>query len=125
MPMDYNNVNSPFYSETYQEFAPVQNWMADELADLRLDFRGVATNGADALYVAVEDSAGKVAVVTHSDPAAVKLTTWTEWKIPLSSLTGVNLAKVKRMYIGVGDRTAPTKGGAGRMYIDDIRVSKP
>ncbi len=125
MPMDYNNVNSPFYSETYQEFAPVQNWTVSELSDLRLDFRGVATNGAGALYVAVEDSAGKVAVVTHSDPAAVQAGTWTEWKIPLGSLTGVNLAKVKKLYIGVGDRKAPAKGGAGRIYIDDIRITKP
>jgi hypothetical protein len=125
MPMDYNNVNAPFYSETYREFAPVQNWTVNELSDLRLDFRGVSTNGAGALYVAVEDSAGKVAVVTNSDPAAVKAMTWTEWKIPLSDLTGVNLAKVKRLYIGVGDRNAPAKGGAGRIYIDDIRLTKP
>jgi len=124
MPMDYNNVKTPFYSEAYQEFAPVQNWTANELSDLRLDFRGVATNGVGTLYVAVEDSAGKVAVVTHSDPAAAKLTAWTEWKIPLSSFTGVNLAKVKRLYIGVGDRVAPAKAGAGRIYIDDIRLTK-
>jgi hypothetical protein len=123
--MDYNNVKSPFYSETYREFAPLQNWTANELADLRLDFRGVATNGAGALYVVVEDSAGKAAVVTNSDPAAVTLMTWTEWKTPLSSLTGVNLAKVKRLYLGVGDRKAPAKGGAGRIYIDDIRLTKP
>ncbi len=125
MPMDYNNVNAPFYSEAHQEFAPVQNWTVSELADLRLDFRGVATNGAGALYVVVEDSAGKAAVVTNSDPAAVTLTTWTEWKIPLSSFTGINLAKVKRLYLGVGDRKAPAKGGAGRIYIDDIRLTKP
>jgi hypothetical protein len=125
MPMDYNNVKSPFYSETYREFAPVQNWTVSELADLRLDFRGAATNGAGALYVVVEDSAGKAAVVTNSDPAAVTLMTWTEWKIPLSSFTGINLAKVKRLYIGVGDRKAPAKGGAGRIYIDDIRLTKP
>ncbi len=125
MPMDYNNVKAPFYSEAYQEFAPVQNWTVSELSDLRLDFRGVATNGAGALYVVVEDNGGKSAVVTHSDPAAVKASKWTEWKIPLSSFTGVNLAKVKRLYLGVGDRQAPAKGGAGRLYIDDIRLTKP
>ncbi len=124
MPMDYNNVNAPFYSEAYREFAPVESWTANDLADLRLDFRGVATNGAGALYVVVEDNAGKAAVVTNSDPAAVTVMTWTEWKIPLSSFTGVNLAKVKRLYIGVGDRKAPAKGGAGRLYIDDIRLTK-
>jgi hypothetical protein len=125
MPLDYNNVNSPFYSEAEQEFTPVQNWTVGEVADLRLDFRGVATNGTGALYVVVEDSVGQTAVVTNSDPAAVTLTTWTEWKIPLSSLTGVNPAKVKKMYIGVGDRQNPAKGGAGRIYIDDIRLTKP
>ncbi|MCL5281473.1 MAG: LamG domain-containing protein [Planctomycetes bacterium] len=125
MPMDYNNIKAPFYSEAYEEFAPVQNWTVSELSDLRLDFRGAGTNGAGALYVAVEDSAGKVAVVTNADPAAVKAIGLFEWKVPLSSLTGVNLAKVKRLYIGVGDRQAPAQGGAGRMYIDDIRLTKP
>ncbi|MCL5279009.1 MAG: hypothetical protein M1376_03780 [Planctomycetes bacterium] len=81
------------------------------------------TNGADKLYVAVEDSAGKVAVA--SDPALVNAGVWTEWKIPLSSLTGVNLAKVKKLYIGAGDRDNPAAGGAGRLYIDDIRLTKP
>ena len=36
--------------------------------------------------------------VTYPDPAAVGLTTWTQWKIPLNSLTGLNLAKVKKLY---------------------------
>jgi len=60
-----------------------------------------------------------------SDPALVNSNVWTEWKIPLSSLTGVNLAKVKKLYIGVGDRKNPVADGAGRIYIDDIRVTKP
>ena len=81
------------------------------------------TNGTGSVYVAVEDSAGKVAVA--SDPALVNAGAWTEWKIPHSSLTGVNLAKVKKLYIGVGDRKNPSAGGAGRLYIDDIRLTKP
>jgi hypothetical protein len=125
MPMDYNNVKAPYYSETYQEFSPTQNWTANELADLRLEFRGLGSNGAGALYVVVEDSSNKSAVVTNADPAAVTAATWTSWEIPLSSLTGVNLAKVKRLYLGVGDRKNPAAGGAGRVYIDDIRVTKP
>jgi len=77
------------------------------------------------LYVAVQDGAGHTGVVTHSDPAAVTSTTWLEWKIPLSSFTGVNATTIKKMYIGVGNRAAPTAGGAGSLYIDDIRVMKP
>jgi hypothetical protein len=83
------------------------------------------SNDLDKLYVVVEDSAGKNAAAVHADPAAVGLTAWTEWKIPLSSLTGVNLAKVKKLYIGVGDRKATAPGGTGRIYLDDIRVTKP
>jgi len=125
MPMDYNNVKTPFYSEVELEFATVQNWTANGLANLKLAFRGRSGNGAGSFYVAIQDSSGKSAVVTHPNAAAVTTTTWTEWNIPLSSFTGANLAKVKGLYLGVGDRKNPTAGGAGRMYIDDIRVTKP
>jgi hypothetical protein len=125
MPMDYDNSKTPFFSEAVQEFSPLQNWTVNGVTNLTLYFRGVATNGAGSLYVAVGDSSNKVAVVTNSDAAAVQTETWTEWKIPLSSLTGVNLAKVKTLYIGVGDKKSPAAGGTGRIYIDDIRVTKP
>jgi hypothetical protein len=81
------------------------------------------SNDPDKLYVAVEDSAGKSAVVTHADPAAVGLTTWTEWRFH-SALTGVDPAKIKKVYVGVGDRKATAPTGTGRMYFDDIRVIK-
>jgi hypothetical protein len=55
----------------------------------------------------------------------VNVAAWTEWKIPLSSFTGVNLAKVKKLYVGVGDRKTPVADGSGRIYIDDLRVTKP
>jgi regulation of enolase protein 1 (concanavalin A-like superfamily) len=76
------------------------------------------------LYVALQDSAGKVAVVNHADLNAVLTSTWTQWEIPLSAFTGVNLGSVKKMYIGVGDRKAPQAGGHGKLFIDDIRVVK-
>jgi hypothetical protein len=34
----------------------------------------------------------------------------------------VNLKAVKKMYIGLGNRTSPTIGGTGTIYVDDIRV---
>jgi hypothetical protein len=82
-------------------------------------------NSQDKLYVVVQDSAGKSGVVANPDPAAVLATTWTEWRVPLSSFAGVNLAKVKKLSIGVGDRQNPSADGTGRLYIDDIRVAKP
>jgi hypothetical protein len=81
-------------------------------------------NSPQSFYVGIEDSAGKVAFVTHPDPAATTITTWTEWSISLSSFPGVNSAKVKKMYLGVGDRKNPVPDGAGRIYLDDLRITK-
>ncbi|MCL5282262.1 MAG: PA14 domain-containing protein [Planctomycetes bacterium] len=123
LPMDYDNSKTPFYSEVEQTFSPLQDWTVNGVDTLSLFWRGATANGAGKLYVAVEDSAGKAAVAT--DATALTTTTWTEFKVPLSSLTGVNLAKVKKLYVGVGDRNTPAAGGTGRIYIDDIRVTKP
>jgi len=65
------------------------------------------------------------AVAVNPNSAAVNATSWIEWEIPLSRLAGVDLAQVKKMYIGVGDRETPVPDGTGRIYIDDIRVLKP
>jgi len=122
MPLDYNNVKTPFYSEAERTFAPVQNWTTHGVDTLSLFWRGNAANGPGKLYVAIEDSTGKVAVVTNE--AALTATSWKEWNVPLSGFTGVNLSRVKILYLGVGDRNAPAPGGAGRLYLDDIRVKK-
>jgi hypothetical protein len=81
-------------------------------------------NSREDLYVAIQDSAGKVAVVANPDPAAVNATSWTEWKIPLSSFADANLAEVEKMYLGIGDRQDPAAGGSGRLFIDDLRLTK-
>jgi len=93
---------------------------------LSLDlFYGQAGNTPEGLYVAVEDSAGNIKVVRHSQPAAIQTASWQQWDIPLTSFAGVNMSSVKKMYIGLGDRTAPQPGGAGTLYIDDIRLYPP
>jgi hypothetical protein len=54
----------------------------------------------------------------------VNITVWTQWKIPLSNFLGVDLHRVRRMSIGVGGRESATALGTGRVYIDDIQVTK-
>ena len=82
-------------------------------------------NSPAKVYVTVKDSAGKSATAVSADASMATATGWTEWKIPLSSFTGVNLGKVKDLIVGVGDPTNAAAGGAGRIYVDDIRVTKP
>jgi hypothetical protein len=45
--------------------------------------------------------------------------------VPYSELSGVNLARVDKMVIGVGSKTAPAAGGSGTVYIDDIGHGRP
>jgi hypothetical protein len=82
-------------------------------------------NMPEPLYVAVEDTSGAVAVVTHPDDGATARSGWAEWIIPYSDLAGVNLSRVVIVYIGVGDRGNPTAGGTGLIFIDDIGYGKP
>jgi len=122
MPLDYNNVKSPFSSEAEREFAPAQDWTVGEVNTLVLFVRGRLSNGPGPLYVAVQDASNHAATAVSADATIISAAKWTEWKIPLSRFAGVNPAKVKRIAIGLGDRTNPKAGGAGRIYIDDIRV---
>jgi F5/8 type C domain/Carbohydrate binding domain len=127
MPLEYNNAQSPFYSETSRTWASNQNWTVGGANSLRLHFQGGADNTPETLYLVVEDSAGNVAVLTNADPEAVLATDWQEWVIPFADLTaaGVNPAGVKTMYVGLGDRDNPISGGTGRIYLDDIEFGKP
>ena len=77
-------------------------------------------NAAADLYVVLQDSADKTAVVKY--PTGTTATDWTSWDIPLSSFTGVSLTTIKKMTIGVGDPTNSQADGTGLVYIDDIRV---
>jgi len=88
---------------------------------------GIASNVAEQLYVAVEDSTGKRESVEHPDPNAVLLDTWQQWDIPLTdfSSASVSLPSIKKIYVGVGDLDAPMSGGTGSLYFDDIRLYRP
>jgi len=120
MPFEYNNTSAPYYSETQRQWAVAQDWTKGGAASLVVWFYGDAGNIPEGLYVAVEDSAGEIKVMGHSQAAAIQTASWQQWNIPLTSFAGVNIASVKKMYIGVGNRTNPATGGTGKLYIDDI-----
>ncbi len=86
---------------------------------------GIENNAPEQLYVALQDSSNNSAVVKHTNPAATTIDTWTQWNIPLTSFTGVNLQAIKKMSIGAGDRANTMPGGAGDLYIDDIGLRLP
>jgi hypothetical protein len=82
------------------------------------------SNDLAPFYVILEDSTSKKSPPV-SNPTLVSAENWTQWKIPLSSFTGISLSKVKKIYLGVGNPQNPAVGGSGDLWIDDIRVTKP
>jgi len=86
---------------------------------------GIRSNDIEPLYVVLDDSAGNNAVIKHPDPNVSTIDSWTEWNIPLTDFTGVNLQAISKMSIGVGDRANTPLRGTGDLYIDDIRLNQP
>jgi hypothetical protein len=126
MPMDYNNLNKPYYSEAEQQFPSSQDGSAYDVDTLVLWVRGEATNRPESLYLALKDGNGRIGVLTHPDPAVITLNQWTEWQLfmPEFLATGLDISRIKSFIIGVGNRNNPVPGGAGRIYIDDIHAVK-
>jgi hypothetical protein len=79
-------------------------------------------NAPAPIYVALEDSTGAVASVTHGNPAATNIESWRQWTIPLDKFKGVDATSAAKLYIGVGDGQP---GGTGSITVDDVFVVKP
>jgi len=111
------------YSEVEKTLSSQRDWTKEGVGVLSLWFYGDASNAAEPMYVALNGNA----VVTHDNPNAVQIDTWTEWPIDLQSFAdqGVNLANVNTIAIGLGNKKNPVAGGSGVMYIDDIRLYRP
>ncbi len=120
MKFDYSNAGAPFYSEAQTNDIDY-DWTVAGVLAIDIWYKGSAGNAAVQMYAALEDNnSNPVAVIVNSDSNAVQVTDWNVWRIKLSDFTGVNLANVKKFYIGFGSRTNPAAGGAGTVYFDDI-----
>ncbi len=86
---------------------------------------GIGSNDPQPIYAAVEDKAGKIAVVNFGDPAATQITQPWTWKIPLTSFAGVDLKNVAKLYLGAGDLLSPAAGGSGAVTFSSVRVVRP
>ncbi len=111
------------YSEATLTLTHPRDWTENGVNKLSIWFRGDSANAAETLYVVLNGSA----VVTHDNPDAAQVTTWTEWTIDLQTFAdlGVNLANVNTIALGLGNRNNPVAGGSGTMYFDDIRLYPP
>jgi len=114
MPMAYDNSKGAVYSEAKRTFETAQDWSKHGIKTLVINFRGDAANAASPVYVKINDTK----VLYNSGAAATALPVWKQWNIDLAA-TGANLKSVKSLTIGVGNGAA---GGAGTIFVDDIRL---
>ncbi len=120
--MPYSYDNSSKTSEATLTLAWPRDWTEEGVSKLSLWFRGDPANSAEKMYAALNGNA----VVYHNDPAVTRKAGWNQWVIDLQAFAnqGVNLANVNTITIGFGTKNNPAAGGAGKMYFDDIRLSR-
>ena len=131
----YGNAFSPYYSEAKANLVDLEvhpDWVAYGIKALSLWFYGQSGNSTtvnDRMYLALEDTAGNLAVLPYNgDPNDLKLETWQEWNIELEDFNeanNVDLSSIASIYIGFGDRYDPAAGGSGTVYFDDIMLYPP
>jgi UDP-3-O-acyl-N-acetylglucosamine deacetylase len=85
---------------------------------------GLKFNAPDSLYVTIEDTAGKSYTSVHADGTVNS--SWTQLSIDTAEAVnaGVNIHKIKKIIIGVGNKTAPVKSGTGMLFIDDLSFGR-
>jgi len=84
---------------------------------------GILSNRREPLWVEISDGV-RQSRVHHPTGDPVVSDTFAQWHVALSSFTNVNLANVTRLSIGIGT-PGPAVGGAGRIYVDNIRLYPP
>jgi hypothetical protein len=106
--------------------ASMNNFTPVPAPDPPYAYGDIGNNDPERLYAALSDGT-VTAVVAHDDVDAATLTDWQEWNIELSKFSdqGLNLSNVRKVYVGLGDRSSPVQGGSGALYIDDIRACPP
>jgi len=122
------NWGAGYYSEAAADIADLAiggDWTKGGVMGLSLWFYGDPNNDAEPIYVALEDNNGTTAEVYHGDFETPLIDTWQQWVIYLQEFSGadLDLASVKKVYIGVGNRgNTTTPGGTGTLYFDDLRL---
>jgi hypothetical protein len=124
---DNNKQGCAYYSQVDKTLSYPRDWTEEGVNQLSLWFRGISSNDPAPLYVAVANSTGTPVVVVNDNTAATQVTTWTRWFIPLQTFAekGIDLTDVDKLMIGMGTKgNITTAGGAGKMYFDDIQLSR-
>jgi len=109
------------YSEACKTFNDPQNFAITGAKTLGFKFRGVSGNEPDRMYVVLEDQTGAGAEAAYEGPNEdLQSLTWLNAEFELNDFAGIDMANIKKLYIGAGDRGGSPSGSLGWLYIEDI-----
>lgn len=120
MPLRFDNTTAAV-SEAARTWAEPQDWTVNSFNVLRLFIAGKTWNIPGMLYITLEDGDGNAGTAERNIADASVLETWTELEFSLSEFSGVNLASVSKMVIGIKNNNG-APAAVGTLLIDDIRV---
>lgn len=120
MPLRYDNTTAAV-SKATRTWTEPQDWTVNSFNTLRLFVAGKVYNVPGVLYITLEDGAGMTATVERDIAEASVLETWTELEISFSEFTGVDVASVTSMVVGVKNKAGAEKA-VGTLLIDAIRA---
>ena len=103
MPMRYNGPSEATYSPAWTD------WTAGSVQSLRFTFSGQSNDTGSGMYVQLNDAQP----VYYMDDGDLRSSQWTQWDVPLSSFSDVDLTDVTSLTIGV-------TSGQGMLYIDAV-----
>jgi hypothetical protein len=114
------------HSEAGLTFKYPQDWTG-EPEYLAVFVKGRASDNVnDRLYMVIEDALGGTAEVPYGGPSNVLTTNqWQPWAARLDAFGGVDLSRVQRVYLGVGQRGGSGSGASGVVFFDDLGVCVP
>ncbi|MBN1392051.1 MAG: LamG domain-containing protein [Sedimentisphaerales bacterium] len=118
-----NYTYSPYYSEvraTVADLAVDSDW--SDAGALSIWFYGNAGNDpCEPMYVKLTDGSSNDANVYYDGAMSdIRKEEWQEWVIDMSLFSGVNLANISQITIGIGDGSQAANDGT--IYIDDIAL---
>jgi len=121
----YHRSGWPSYSEVARIFPKPTDWDISGVSLLSMYFRGAASNGADRLYLTLEDSEGnRVEMEYPGSTEDLKSEQWLPLSFELSQISGVDLTCISSFSVGVGDRSGSPSGSIGYLYVDNIALCR-
>ena len=117
MNMFFDNTQPPYYSEVEYAFdTPIA---ADPNMDLTFWYLG--DPNVDDIYVELSDnSATRTLRVT--DLTVTQAVHWTEVRLPLADFTGLDIAHITGITLGIGPESPSSPGGTGTVGFDEVRI---